>query len=158
MWLRVLSDLGPDTVNLYAPQLPKPTKRRLWQALLGPPVTQWNEKSRLQRRPEGRCCMRDLDIRWSWGIVIYGPPNQYINPRDPPPLYIQYRNEWTRNQAACAPWPRATVPAAWKSDCSFRETNRSASEALPPPPPQIKSPGMPIGHPPTPALITTSTK
>jgi hypothetical protein len=37
-----------------------------------------------QRRPSGRCCMRNLDICWSWGTIIYCPNRDKISKTSSP--------------------------------------------------------------------------
>ena len=122
-----LSVVGPGTgycQPLHPHPLPKPVTTTTTTIVnTGSPRDPADEKWRIQRRPSGRCCMCDLDVCWGWGTLIHCPNSNEINKIHPPPTsLICPQGEWTRNQAARAPWPQShggrrlkSGRSSWKS-------------------------------------------
>ena len=156
--LRGLNVVGPGTGYCRLQMEPQTgTQQRQQQQqrqqILGPPDTQHDGKWHIQHWPLGRRCMRDLDVCWSWGAIIYYCKSDENSKNKHPPTpnpYARTNGPATKWCAHCGQW--ATVAAAWKSDHSSWETRRPGAPAPPPPPSTINLVEMPVGCPPTPVL------
>ena len=146
--LRGLNVVGSGA-EYCQPHMEPKTGTRWWRRQMpGPPDTQHDGKWHVQRRPLGRRCMRDLDVCWSWGPIIYywkSDENRKINTPPPPihvPGWMDPQPSGVRAVAREPRWPpleKATIrPGNWTTRCpgtpslsSISQTAGNASRAPP---------------------------